>query len=110
MLKRGFAFVLSFVVGALSAYLWFVVSEPLNGYARLVGFPLIAFGAGYIQGRILGHQSHKWIGGGTMLAFLMLWSPVIIVTYGAALACVPVLMGLAAGAAWGARRAGGQAS
>ena len=102
MLKSLPAFGASFVTTPICVYLAFIYSEPLPGYVRLALFVLAALGAGLMLGRLFGRERRTSIGLGALTALLVLWAPLIVLTYGFALIGVPIPMGLAVCVAIGA--------
>ena len=104
-MKHLAAFIYSVIVAAFLMYLYFAFGHYLPGAILLGALPVVAVGAGYAQGRMMGHQYFVSIGCGALLALLLMWAPLVVLTYGFALMGVPVLMALAACAAWGARLA-----
>lgn len=94
-MKTVTAFALSFVVAASLMYLYFFAGDLLPGFAHLAALPVIAFVAGYLQGRMIGRQHYFSIGFGALLALLVVWSPLVYLTYGFALMGVPILVVLA---------------
>jgi hypothetical protein len=66
-MKAISAFALSFVVAASTMYLYFVGGDLLPGLAHFAALPIIALGAGFVQGRIMGNQYYWSIGCGAML-------------------------------------------
>ena len=78
----------------------------LNGFVLLLAFAACSAGAGMILGRVFGSGYANSIGIGAMLALLLLWTPVVVVTYGFALAGIPILVAYAYCFVLGARRSG----
>lgn len=106
-LKTVLAGAAGFVV-CLSAGLLLVPSTGLvNGFVLVAAFAACAAGAGMVLGRVFGSGYANSIGVGAMLALLLLWTPVVFVTYGFALAGIPILIAYAycfvLGARWSGR-------
>lgn len=105
-LKSLLAAAAGFVV-CLGAGLLLVPSTGLvNGFVLLAAFAACAAGAGMLLGRIFGSGYANSIGVGAMLALLLLWIPVVFVTYGFAIAGIPILVAYAYCFVLGARWSG----
>jgi hypothetical protein len=107
MLKKWiFSTAFSFVASPLCGYLFFLYSEQIPGMGRIAAFIFAGFAVGAAQGAIFGHSLYKSIAAGAFLGLLLLWTPVVFVTYGFALLGLPLLMVFAGCIAVGARCSG----
>jgi hypothetical protein len=90
--------------GWLAVYRGF---EHHSGTARILGFGVAALLIGLLQGRLFGAAAYKAAGVGAFLGVCVLWAPVVLLTYGFALAGLPYLATyagiVAVGAQWGAK-------
>jgi hypothetical protein len=89
----------------LAAYRGF---EHLPGTVRIIGFGVAALLIGLLQGKLFGAAAYKAAGVGAFLGVCVLWTPVVLVTYGFALAGIHYLFAyagiVAVGVQWGAKR------
>jgi hypothetical protein len=102
-LKAGLIGTVSAVVGFLVAYFVQISFEHLTLPLRWVVMLVSALAAGAFQGLLFGQSWPKVIGIGSFVGLLVLWSPVVVVTYGFALAAVPLLAAIALLVFFGAR-------
>jgi hypothetical protein len=97
-----FSAVASAAIG-LAAYRGF---EHLPGTLRIIGFGAAALVIGLLQGRLFGAAAYKAAGVGAFLGVCVLWTPVVLVTYGLALAGLHYVVAyagiVAVGVQWGA--------
>ncbi|MBA5639104.1 hypothetical protein H3H37_18755 [Duganella sp. LX20W] len=90
------------LIGISSAAITFVVAfanhaglENFPGIVRLVAIVLSALAIGLIQGFFVQRARHRTIAIGAFFGLLILWSPVIVMTYGFALMGLPFLAAFA---------------
>lgn len=93
----------SAIISFLTAFLIYRGLENFSGIVHV--FAIIACGLmiGACQGFLIERPSHNAIGIGTFVGTLILWSPVVVVTYGFALAAVPFLAAFAVLVSCGAK-------
>lgn len=91
------------VVGAISAVLnpaaaviAHTVFENLPDSVQWFAVVVTGLLAGMLEGIFIGRPWHKAIGIGTFIGTLVLWAPVVMVTYGFALLALPLLAAFAA--------------
>lgn len=83
--------VISFLVGFFN-YTGF---ENYSGTVRLAAIILSALAIGMCQGLFVERAAHRTIGVGAFFGLLILFSPIIVVTYGFALMALPLLAAFA---------------
>lgn len=94
--RRLFSVVCSFVASVLCVYFLLFNSEAWPAWAKLGALAAAAFAAGTIQGKLIGGEYVKTAVLGAFLGVLLLWTPVVLVTYGFALLALPLLIAYAA--------------
>jgi len=93
----------SAVVGFFAAFLVCTSFENFSAVARVSAIVAAALAIGACQGLLFERQWHKAIGIGTFAGMLILWLPVIAVTYGFALLALPLLAAFAVLVFYGAK-------
>ena len=82
--------------------------EHLPGTIRIIGFGAAALVVGLLQGRLFGAGAYKAAGVGAFLGVCVLWAPVVLASYGFALAGLHYLVAyagiVAVGVQWGAAK------
>jgi hypothetical protein len=74
-----------------AAYLVYITLENYSGLLHGLAFLVAAFLVGGLLGSLAGTKASQAIGIGAFIGALVLWSPVLLVTYGFALLFLPVL-------------------
>lgn len=69
--------------------------ENFFGIVRLVAIVLSALAIGIFQGFFVRRSAHRIVARGAFFGLLLLWSPVVLVTYGFALMALPLLAAFA---------------
>jgi hypothetical protein len=103
--RAGYAGALSALVIPAAAFLAFTSFENSPGIIQLAAVGISALVAGIVEGLLVERSCLDAIGWGTFAGSLVLWSPVVIATYGFALLGLPILAGLAALVWFGAKLA-----
>jgi hypothetical protein len=98
----------SFAVSTPAALLFYWYGENLPGLLRLAGWGVVGVAAGLLLGRLFGPRDYFAVGIGAFIGALLLWTPVVVVTYGFALLGVPFLVAYAATVALGAKYSAGR--
>jgi hypothetical protein len=93
-------------LNAVACYFLYRYSEHQPGWLRLMEWVAVGGLAGVVFGRIFGRGHHRTIGAGAFAGMLLLWTPVVLNTYGFALIAVPILMAYGVIAGLGARHGG----
>ena len=90
------------LIGISSAIITFLVAfsnyrglEDFSGIIRLIAIVLSALAIGMCQGFFVERAGHLAIGTGAFFGLLILYSPVVVVTYGFALMALPLLAAFA---------------
>lgn len=100
---------MSAIISLGAAFLVYIHTENLAGVASILTVLAAGFAAGLLQGAIAGRPWLNTIAISALLGALLLWLPILFVTYGFALLALPLLVAFAAvvwmGARLGARRA-----
>jgi hypothetical protein len=91
MAKTGLIAAFSAVLNPIAAVLMFTRLENFPGIVRLLAVVVSGLATGISQGFFIGRPWHGAIGIGTFVGALILWSPVVVVTYGFALFWLPLL-------------------
>jgi hypothetical protein len=102
-IKTGLIGITSAVISFLGAYFNHTGLEDFSGMVRLVAIILSALAIGMCQGFIVERAGHGAIGIGAFFGLLILFSPVVVVTYGFALMALPLLAAFALLVFFGAR-------
>lgn len=85
----------SAVISLSVAYFNYTMLENFSGIVRLMAIVLSALATGMGLGFFVQAEGQRSVGLGAFLGLLILWSPVVVVTYGFALMAVPLLAGFA---------------
>jgi hypothetical protein len=93
--RTGFIGVSSATISLLVAFFNYRSLENFSGTVRLVAIVLSALVIGMCQGFFVQRSGHRAVGIGAFFGLLILWSPVVLVTYGFALMALPLLAALA---------------
>lgn len=104
--KKLLSTVLSIFISPLFAYISFMYFEEYSGVVRIGALVLAGIAAGIAQGALFGERFYMTIGVGALLGALVMWAPIVMVTYGFALLGLPVLMAYAACVGVGAKFSG----
>ena len=88
------------------AVLFFTHADPLPGWGRIAGLVALAPLLGVVLGKLFGRGAFLPIGAGAFAGLLVIWAPVVVVTYGFALMGVPLLAAYAGCVALGVRFSG----
>ncbi len=91
----------SAAASAACAFAAFRFPVQLSDSASIIASGLFALVLGLLQGKLFGPAAYKAVGVGTFLGLCVIWAPVVIVTYGFALAGLPYLVAYAGIAAVG---------
>ncbi|MBA5604443.1 hypothetical protein H3H36_03590 [Duganella sp. FT3S] len=83
--------VFSAVVNPLIAFIVHTAFENFSGSAQWLVVVMIGLSTGMLEGIFIGRPWHRTIGIGTFIGTLILWSPVVMATYGFALLALPLL-------------------
>ena len=92
----------SFVASFVLAWATYRFLQSFGGAAIAVCAYLGAFALGALLGLLFGRQHVRGLAFGAFVAVALLWTPVVLVTYGFALAGFPLLVIFAACLAFGA--------
>ena len=90
-IKTVLVVVVSAVISFLCAFVNYAGLENYPGVVRLIAIAASALTIGACQGFFHKRPRHGAIGAGAFLGLLVLWSPVVVVTYGFALMSLPLL-------------------
>jgi hypothetical protein len=101
--KAGMIGVFSTVVSLLTVFINYTCLENFSGTVRICAIVASALAIGICQGFFFERVWHKVIGIGTFVGISILWTPVVVVTYGFALLYLPLLAAFAILAFFGAR-------
>ncbi|WGG53218.1 hypothetical protein [Rugamonas sp. DEMB1] len=93
--QNGLIGITSAVISFLGAYFNYSGLEDFSGIVRLIAIILSALAIGMCQGFIVDRAGHRAIGTGAFFGILILFSPVVVVTYGFALMALPLLAAFA---------------
>lgn len=93
----------SAVANPLAAFIAYTAFENFSGSVQWLAVVMTGLLTGMLEGIFIGRPWHRAIGIGTFIGTLILWSPVVLVTYGFALLALPLLAGFAALAWVGAK-------
>jgi len=96
----------SLVATPLCAVGFFIGAESLPDWARIAGLIALAPLLGLMLGALFGRDAFKPIGLGAFAGLLLIWTPLVLVTYGMALMGIPLLAAYAACVALGVRFSG----
>lgn len=94
--KRAFAAVFSFLSSLFAVWTTYRYAEPAGGVKLLCAFYIVGFLLGCVHGLLFGRNNAKIVGYGAFVAVLLLWTPVMFVTYGFAIIGIPFLIAYAA--------------
>ena len=102
----------SAVASALTGLAAYRCFEHLPATIRILGFGAAALAIGLLQGKLFGAAAYKAAGVGAFVGVCVLWTPVVLVTYGFALAGIHYLIAfagiVAVGVQWGAKASAGR--
>ncbi len=101
--QRAVAAVSSFISSFLGAWASYRFAEGAGGIVTIGAFYVVGFLLGCVHGLVFGRSYVKTVGYGALAAVLLLWAPVVVVTYGFALLGTPLVVAYAAFLAIGAR-------
>ena len=90
-LKTGFIGISSAVISLFVAFFNYRSLENFSGIVRLVAIVLSALVIGMCQGFFVQRSGHRAVGMGAFFGLLILWLPVVLVTYGFAIIGLPLL-------------------
>jgi hypothetical protein len=93
--KTGLIGVSSGIISFFSAFFSYTGLENFDGIIRLAAIVLSALAIGMGQGFFVQRSGHRTVATGAFFGLLILWSPVVVVTYGLALVALPLLAGFA---------------
>lgn len=105
--KTGIIVASSAVANPLAAFIAHTALEDFSGLIQWLAVVMTGLAAGMLEGIFIGRPWHKAIGIGTFIGTLILWSPVVIVTYGFALLALPLLAAFAVLVWFGAKLGNG---
>lgn len=95
LMQKFLSLVLSIFFSPFCAYLSFLLLDDFPDVLRIVGIIVAGFAAGMAQGALFGASCGIPIGVGAMFGAMLLWTPVVIITYGFALLGLPLLLAYA---------------
>lgn len=93
--KTEFIGISSAILSMLVAFFNYTALEHFSGIVRLIAIVLSALAIGICQGFFVRRSTHTMVGKGAFYGLLLLWSPVVLVTYGFALMALPLLAAFA---------------
>lgn len=85
----------SAVVNPLTAFVAHTAFENFSGSVQWLAVAMTGLSTGMLEGIFIGRPWLRAIGIGTFIGTLILWSPVVLVTYGFALLALPLLAAFA---------------
>jgi hypothetical protein len=83
------------VANPLAAFIAYTVFEEFPGLAQWLAVAITGLSIGMLEGIFIARPLHRAISLGTFIGLLIMWSPVVLVTYGFALLALPLLAGFA---------------
>lgn len=101
--KIGLFGISSAVITFFVAFFNYRSLENFSGIVRLIAIVLSALAIGMCQGFFVQRSGHRALGMGAFFGLLILWSPVVMVTYGFALMALPLLAAFAMLVLFGAK-------
>jgi uncharacterized membrane protein len=101
--KTGLIGALSAVLSFLAVFLIYMSFDNFSAMVNLFAIVLCGLGIGIIQGFFIKRPQHRTIGIATFVGILILWLPVVLVSYGFALLALPLLAAFAMLVFFGAR-------
>lgn len=81
----------SAVANPVAAFIVHTAFENFSGSVQWLAVVMIGLSTGMLEGIFIGRPWHRTIGIGTFIGTLILWSPVVMATYGFALLALPLL-------------------
>ncbi|MCX7294165.1 hypothetical protein [Janthinobacterium sp.] len=98
MIKKqvGLIGIVSATTSIGAAFLAYMYAEPLPDALKVLTVIAVGLVTGILQGMLLGSSWLKTIGISAFLGALLLWTPVVLVTYGFAVVALPLLAAFAA--------------
>jgi hypothetical protein len=81
------------VANPLAAFTAHTVFEEFPGLVQWLAVVVTGLSIGILEGIFIARSLHRAIGIGTFVGLLIMWSPVVLVTYGFALLALPLLAG-----------------
>lgn len=101
--RTGWIGTLSAILSFLAVFLIYTSLEHFPGTVTVLAIVVCGFVIGLGQGWFVQPPQHRTIGMATFVGLLILWLPVVLVTYGFALLAVPLLAAFALLVFFGAR-------
>lgn len=101
--KTGLIGISSAVLSFFVAFFNYTGLENFSGIIRLAAIVSSALAIGICQGFFVQRSGHRTVGIGAFFGLLILWSPVVMVTYGFALMALPLLVAFAMLVSFGAK-------
>jgi cobalamin synthase len=101
--RTGLIGTLSAILSFLAVFLIYTSLEPFPGAVTVLAIAVCGVVIGLGQGWCIQPPQHRTIGMATFVGLLILWLPVVFVTYGFALLAVPLLAVFALLVFFGAR-------
>ena len=101
--KRAFAAASSFIGSLLGVWTTYRFAEGAGPAVMACTLYALGFLLGCVQGQLFGREHVKAVGYGALAAVLLLWTPIVVVTYGFALLGIPLVIAYAACVAAGAK-------
>ena len=89
--RTGLIGISSAVISLFVGFFNYAGLENFSGIVRLVAIVLSALAIGVCQGFFVQRAGHRAVGMGAFFGLLILWLPVVVVTYGFALMALPLL-------------------
>jgi Mg/Co/Ni transporter MgtE len=83
------------VANPLAAFIAHTVFEDFSGLVQWLAVVITGLSIGMLEGIFIARPLHRAIGIGTFIGLLIIWSPVVMVTYGFALLALPLLAAFA---------------
>ena len=93
--KMEFIGIFSAIITIFVAFFNYAGLEDFSGIVRLVAIVVSALVIGIFHGIFVRRSAHRMVGKGAFFGLLLLWSPVVLVTYGLALMALPLLAAFA---------------
>lgn len=101
--KAGVIGVFSTIVSLITVFLNYTSLENFSGTVRITAIVASALAIGFCQGFFFERVWHRAIGMGAFVGISILWTPVVVVTYGFALLALPLLAAFAMLSFFGAK-------
>ncbi|NHQ92059.1 hypothetical protein [Janthinobacterium lividum] len=101
--RTGLIGALSAVLSFLAVFLVYTSFENFPGMVNVLAIAACGLVIGVCQGFLIQRPQHRTIGMATFAGLLILWLPVVFVTYGFALLALPLLAAFALLVFFGAR-------